>query len=351
MKLHLSVPSGGAPRTRGRGLKRWGGRRKGPLASRDRNRRGLSATGSGPRASDARVTPASLKPTVRRALGTLLLAVANTAFCAAPGSAAAQTAPRIVSIGGSVTEFVYALEAGDRLIAVDATSRHPPEATVKPNVGYMRALSAEPILALEPSLVLAVADAGPPAVLEQLRAAGVRIATIPDDPDPAGILDKARAVAAALGVSGRGEALVARLSDALDTAEESIARVGHRPRVLFLLSVGRGAPLAAGTSTSAQAIIELAGGINAISEFEDYKPISPEAFALAAPDHVLVTERTLERMGGESGVLAVPGLAITPAGRAGRLIAMDGLLLLGFGPRTPQAVEQLASHLHPELRR
>lgn len=288
---------------------------------------------------------------VRRSLGAMLLAAVNTALVVAPGSATAQTAPRVVSIGGSVTEFVYALEAGDRLIAVDATSRHPPEAIAKPSVGYMRSLSAEPILSLEPTLVLAVADAGPRATLEQLRAAGVQIVTIPDDPNPAGILDKARAVAAALDVPERGEALVARLSDALQAADDSIGRASHRPRVLFLLSVGRGAPLAAGRSTSAQAIIELAGGINAISEFEGYKPISTEAFAITAPDYVLVTQRTLERMGGESGVLAVPGLAITPAGQARRLIAMDGLLLLGFGPRTPQAIEQLAGYLHPELRR
>ena len=281
----------------------------------------------------------------------MLLAAVNAALFAGPGCATAQTAPRIVSIGGSVTEFVYALEAGDLLIAVDATSRHPPEATAKPNVGYMRALSAEPILSLEPTLVLAVADAGPRATLEQLRAAGVHLVTVPDDPSPAGIVEKARAVAAALEAPERGEALAVRLADALHAARESTAHINHRPRVLFLLSVGRGAPLAAGRSTSAQAMIELAGGINAISEFEGYKPISPEAFAIAAPDHVLVTERTLERMGGESGVLAVPGLAITPAGQARRLIAMDGLLLLGFGPRTPQAVAQLVSLLHPELRR
>ena len=119
-----------------------------------------------------------------------------------------QAVSRIVSIGGSVTEFVYALEAQDHLVAVDATSRHPPEATAKPSVGYMRALSAEPILSLDPTLVLAVADAGPPSTLEQLRAAGVRLVTIPDDPSPHGIVGKARAVAAALEVPERGEALV-----------------------------------------------------------------------------------------------------------------------------------------------
>ena len=78
----------------------------------------------------------------------MLLAALSTAFSIAPGGATAQTAPRIVSIGGSVTEFVYALEADDCLIAVDATIRYPPEATAKPSVGYMRSLSAEPMVRL-----------------------------------------------------------------------------------------------------------------------------------------------------------------------------------------------------------
>ena len=288
--------------------------------------------------------------TVSRSRAGAGLLAALGVVCGLPsGGAVAQTDSRIVSIGGSVTEFVYALDAGERLVAVDETSRYPLEATAKPNVGYVRSLSVEPILSLEPTLVLAIADAGPPAALAQLKAARTRLVTIPDDPDPAGLFEKARAVAAALGVPERGEALVARLSDELLAVHESIAHADHRPRVLFLLSIGRGAPLAAGRKTSAQAIIDLAGGINAISEFEGYKPLSPEAFAVAAPDHVLVTADTLEWMGGESGVLAVPGLAITPAGQTRRLIAMDGLLLLGFGPRTPQAVELLARHLHPEL--
>ena len=257
---------------------------------------------------------------------------------------------RLVSIGGSVTEIVYALGLADYVIAVDSTSRYPDEVASKPNVGYMRQLAAEPILALEPSLVLAVEDAGPPAVLDQLREAGLRVVLIPDDPSPLGVIDKIERVATALDEQEMGKALKARLETELNALGTAVASLQSRPRVLFLLSVdGRGTALAAGRKTSAAGIIELAGGANAMNAFEGYKPLSPEAAVAAAPDVILVTNRSLELLGGPDGLIGIPEIALTPAGQNGRIVAMDGLLLLGFGPRTGYAVEQLARRLHPGI--
>ena len=257
---------------------------------------------------------------------------------------------RVVSVGGAVTEIIYALGLSDRIVAVDSTSSYPEEAASKPNVGYMRRLAAEPILSLEPSMVLAVEDAGPPAVLDQMREAGLPVALIPDDPSPAGVLDKIERVAAALGEEEKGRALAARLKGKLDALVTAVARFPMRPRVLFLLSIGRGgALLAAGRKTAAAAIIELAGGVNAVDAFEGYKPLSPEAAVAAAPDVILVTNRSLRLLGGRAGLLGIPEIALTPAGQGRRIIAMDGLLLLGFGPRTGIAIEQLAKRLHPGI--
>lgn len=125
-----------------------------------------------------------------------------------------------------------------------------------------------------------------------------------------------------------------------------MARLERRPSVLFLLSIGGGAPLAAGRGTSAAEIITLAGGRNAVQAFEGFKPLSAEAAIAAAPDVLLVTDRSLAALGGRESLLARPELALTPAGRARRVVAMDGLLLLGFGPRTPDAALRLASALH-----
>lgn len=256
----------------------------------------------------------------------------------------------VVSIGGSVTEIVHALGQADRVVAVDSTSLYPPSAAEKPDVGYMRQLAAEPILALQPALILAAEDAGPPAVLNQLREAGVPVVLVPDEPTPHGVLDKIGIVAAALGVPARGDALRAGLRAELDGLAAKIAKVSARPRVLFVLSIGLGrVPMAAGSDTSAAGIVELAGGVNAVDGFNGFKPLSPEAAVAAAPEVLLVTDRSLELLGGESGLLAIPEIAVTPAGQARRIVAMDGLLLLGFGPRTARAIRQLASHLHPGL--
>lgn len=276
-----------------------------------------------------------------------ILALLIAASTAAP--ATAQEVERVISVGGSITEIVYELGAGERLVAVDTTSSYPPQADDLPDVGYMRQLSAEPILALEPDLLLLVEDAGPPAAIEQLRAAGVSIVTLPDQPTLDGIRQKVRLVAQALDLGEAGERLVSRIESAQQDVAARLTNLPDRPSVLFLLSVGTGAPLAAGTETSAAGIIQMAGGRNALADFSGFRPLSPEAAAATHADVVLVTDRTLERLGGRDALLSRPELAASPAAEAGRLVSMDGLLLLGFGPRTPQAVAELAKALHPDL--
>lgn len=281
-------------------------------------------------------------------------------FCAAAGAsalaaawgrarAAVPTADRLVSIGGAVTEIVFALGAGDRVIAVDSTSYYPPEAKRLPDVGYLRQLVAEPIIALDPSLVLLLEGAGPPTTIEQLRAAEVPLLVVPDDPSVGGIVEKIRVVAAAVGREAEGDALTRSIDAELTRLGAALAEAQDRPRVLFVLAAGNGRLLAAGDDTAAAGIIALAGGRNAVAGFDGYKPLSGEAAVAAAPDLLLFMDRTLDEMGGLDGVAARPELALTPAVQAGRVKAMDGLLLLGFGPRTPQAVRELAAALHPTL--
>ena len=285
---------------------------------------------------------------MRRVLGTcatlamLAWAGAAHAACELP----VQDGP-VVSIGGDVTEIVYALGAGARVVAVDITSREPKEARDLPQVGYMRQLSAEPILSLSPALILAIADSGPPQVLDQLQSAGTCLALIPDAHSTEGVIRKVEAVAAAVDRKAEGAALAAKLEAEFAALQSSLSAVKDKPRVLFLFSVGEGAPMVGGRKTSADAIITLAGGHNAIDSFEEFKPTSSEGIIAAAPDVVLVTELTLEKLGGIEGLLQRPDIAPTPAGKAKRVVAMESLLLLGFGPRTPQAIRDLATALHP----
>lgn len=258
--------------------------------------------------------------------------------------ASAQTSPqatgRIVSVGGAVTEIVNGLGLGDRLVAVDSTSLHPPE---------MRALSAEGVAALHPDLVLLSDSAGPPSAIEQMRGLGMPLTLIPDRPTPDGLADKIRAVGAALGRQGQAETMARETRDRLAAVSRAIETVTDRPKVLFLMGLGRGAPVAAGRNTAADAMIRLAGGINAIDGYDGYKPASGEAILDAAPDVLLLPAEAIDATGGRDAVLALPQFAGTPAALNDRLVAMDTLYLLGFGPRLPNAVADLARALHPGL--
>jgi iron complex transport system substrate-binding protein len=286
--------------------------------------------------------------TLRGILGACAIIAASAwAFSARADCDLPVKAGPIVSIGGDVTEIVYALGAGDRVIAVDITSRQPKVARDLPQVGYMRQLSAEPILSLSPKLIIAIADSGPPVVLDQLKAAGACLVLVPDGNSTDAVIKKVKSVAAALGREAEGAALKEKLAADFAALQSTVAGFKEQPSVLFLFSVGEGAPMVGGRETSADAIIQLSGGRNAIQDFTDFKPVSSEGMIAAQPDVLLVTELTLDQMGGIEGLLARSDVAQTPAGKNKRIVAMESLLLLGFGPRTPQAIRDLAVALHP----
>ncbi len=253
---------------------------------------------------------------------------------ASPSVASAETPQRIISVGGSVTETLFALGLGEQVVAVDSTSLYPPEAQKLPQIGYLRSLAAEPIVAIQPDLVLAEADAGPSAVLDQLREAGVPVVLVPDRPSPEGIVEKVLFVAEATDRTAEGEALAKSIAQAFLELDLQRQAATDAPSVLFLLSHS-GPPMAAGSDTSAEAVIALAGGRNVIREFSGYRPLSPEMAVEAAPDVILLTKQGVEAMGGLDKVYDHPALGLTPAAKNKRIFAYDALLLLGFGPRTP----------------
>jgi iron complex transport system substrate-binding protein len=249
---------------------------------------------------------------------------------------------RIVSVGGAVTETVFALGAGDEVVAVDTSSVYPDATKRLPKVGYQRTLSAEGILALSPDLVIVSAEAGPPAAIEQLRSAGVRVERMPG----ARTLDEAVARITEVGAAlGRPAATLAKRVSREGAA--AIARAPARgPRFVLVYARGAGVLMVAGGDTGGSAMVELAGGRNAVAPIRGYKPLSAEVLIEAAPDVIVVPARGLASLGGEAGLLAVPGVADTPAGRSRRIVAFDDLLLLGFGPRLPHAIDELARRLH-----
>jgi iron complex transport system substrate-binding protein len=257
----------------------------------------------------------------------------------------------VVAIGGTVTEIVYALGAGASLVGVDTSSTYPEPATQLPQVGYQRRLSAEGVLSLQPSVVLATIEAGPPAALSQLQSAGVPLLFVPATVTVAGAQAKIRLIAQALGRTTQGELLVQRLNQEMAETTTIVSRQPSTPKVLFIYARGQGTMQVAGRDTAAAAMITLAGGVNAIEAYEGYKPLTAEAVVTAAPDVIVLPARGLDSVGGVKGLLTIPGITLTPAGQQQRIVALDDLYLLGFGPRTGQAVRELASFLHTSLPR
>ncbi|MBV7378009.1 heme/hemin ABC transporter substrate-binding protein [Maritimibacter dapengensis] len=253
-------------------------------------------------------------------------------------------ADRVLSIGGSVTEIVYALGEQERLVGRDSTSTFPTEATALPDVGYIRQLSPEGVLSVNPDLIISETGAGPLEAVELLRAADVPFIEVADGYTEEAVLQKIRDVAKALDVTEKGEDLAASVSADLDEAEAVAANV-EPLRVLFILSTAGGRITAAGENTSASAIIELAGGMNAIQGVEGYKQVSDEAITVAAPDVILMMDRSGDHAASDDDLFAHPAIAGTPAAQTQSVVRMDGLLLLGFGPRVGEAVRTLAGEL------
>lgn len=249
---------------------------------------------------------------------------------------------RIVSVGGGLTEIIYALGAEKELVGVDTTSLYPQAATKLPSVGYARALSSEGILALSPTLVLASEDAGPPAVLRQISTAGVPVTVLSANDQFEGVIERIKRVGAVVDRDAQASQLESQLTQEWQRVRAPIlARKTVAPRVLFILSHSPGSVMVGGRGTSADAMISYAGARNAVDGFNGFKPLTPEAVIAAQPDIVLLTEQGMQVVGGVDGVLKLPGLAHTPAGQKRRIVALEAMFMLGFGPRLPQALAAL----------
>jgi iron complex transport system substrate-binding protein len=289
---------------------------------------------------------------VRALAAAVVVMVAVLAACGGGDDDASAARERIVPVNGDLAEVVYALGLGDQVVGTDISATYPPEAAATPKIGYQRTLVAETILSYEPTVVLADDNAGPPEVLDQLQAAGVRVVEVPKQTDLTAPAAKIRAVAEALGESERGEELVAGLEADLAAAREeadaAVARSG-RPKVLALYLRGEAVQLTFGEGSGVDAVIEAAGGTDVGTEMgvEDTAQLSIESIIAAEPDILLVTTTGLESVGGVDGLVALPGLDRTPAGRDRRVVALEDQYLYGLGPRTGQLVGELAAQFHP----
>ncbi|MEM1333262.1 MAG: ABC transporter substrate-binding protein [Actinomycetota bacterium] len=258
-----------------------------------------------------------------------------------------ESTERIIPADGDLAEIVFALGLGDQVVATDLSATFPPAADAKPEIGYQRALSPEPILAFEPTVILATEVAGPPETLSDLEDLGVPVVIIPSPATPEGPGVKIRAVADALGVSELG----AELADGVDAGITEVAAAApddSSPKVVALYVRGENTQLVLGTESPLGWMIDAVGATNVAVELgvDTAVPINIEAMIQAAPDVIIIPSAGLESVGGLEGFLEIPGFAETPAGQAGRVLAYDDQYLLGNGPRTPDLLAEMLRDVH-----
>ncbi|MEM9566205.1 MAG: ABC transporter substrate-binding protein, partial [Actinomycetota bacterium] len=253
---------------------------------------------------------------------------------------------RIIPLDGTVAEVVFALGLGDNVVATDLSATFPAEADALPEIGYQRALAAEPIAAFEPTVLLATDIAGPDGTLDDLRALGYPVVIVPNDATADGPGRKIRAVAAALGVPGRGEALASEVDQTIEAI--SVAGDGDGgPRVAALYIRGTTAQLVLGRDSATHWLIGAAGGVDIADELDidETVPVTAEAILRVDPEVLLVPAAGLASVDGIDGLLAIEGLDRTSAGQAGRVLTYDDQLLLGNGPRVGDLLAELQAEL------
>lgn len=247
---------------------------------------------------------------------------------------------RIVSIGPATTELILALGGEQSLVATDVSS---PEPRGVPKVGYHRALAAEGILSLSPTLVVGSDEMGPNSTLDQLRRANVKVEVMATAPTLANLNERIDTLAHLLSDQAAGSKLKEEIAAQSDTLAAQ-AKQNKPLKVAFLL-LHKGQPTSiAGGNTTASALVTLAGGVNPVAGLHDYKPVSTESLIELQPDLVLVSGRDWQQYQDPDAVLSqVPALSATPAGKNKAIHAIDGHALQGgLSLRSLQQANQIA---------
>lgn len=256
------------------------------------------------------------------------------------------TYERIASLDGSITETLFALGHGDKVIAVDVTSTYPADQLSEvPRLGHVRQLNVEGVLAAQPDLIILTEESKEMPAVQQLQETNIELLFLAGEDNLDAPVKMAKTIAEKLGGEVEATAIAEKIENQKAQLQGLREAKSTTPKVLFIYARGTGNMMVAGTDTPAQEMIELAGGQNAVTEFDGFQALSAEGLLQVQPDAILLFESGLQSLGGKEGLMQVEGIAQTPAGKNDRFIAMDGLYLLGFTPRAGEAALELAEAL------
>lgn len=275
------------------------------------------------------------------------------ALAGAPRPAAAQggaSTERVVAVSKQINEFMYAIGAQGVLVGRDLTSIYPPAILKLTSVGYHRALNAEGIISLRPTLFLTDGNFGPAEVSAQLEKVGVPILTI----RPGESVDSAAALLVALGKRFHREHAADSVAAAMKkniaaVLKDTLRWVGKpHPRVL-IIHFGQIANnyLALKRGSIGDQMLRWAGAENAVDSAGGMLGLTPEIIAKTAPDIIVATDVGFDRYGSAEKFAAMPGVDLTPAAKNHRIYRIDETDVMYYGPRTPEAVRRLEGFFHP----
>jgi iron complex transport system substrate-binding protein len=276
----------------------------------------------------------------------LLSAVVLLASCRFGNKKANNGKERIVCVSKQLTELLFALHQGDKIVGVDLSSTFPPEATKLATVGYHRLLNAEGIVSLDPSVVVHQGDVAPPNVMPQLKQIGIPIKVYP----AAVTLDSTKLLIGQLanefGEDTAAKRILAKLDTDLAKADSLVKTFPAKPRVLILhFGRQRNQYFVIGTRGAANEMIKLSGGVNA-ADTSSFRNLSPEAILKTQPDVILATDFGYDRLGSKEKFADLPGIALTPAFRNGKIYRVEEHDLVYFGPRSGEVILNLARLIH-----
>lgn len=248
---------------------------------------------------------------------------------------------KIVSLNGAISEILVQLGLEENLVGVDVTSTYPSSLSALPQLGHSRNLSVEGLLSTLPDVVVSIKGSLAPEKVQQIQEAGIRLEQLDQEFSEEGLYTLIDRVAALFQAEEKG----ASLKKSIQAKMKDLDANKNWGRVLFIYARGAGNLMVAGAETPAEAFIELAGGTNAAEGFEGFKPLTAEALLLADPDCFLMFESGLNSLEGPKGLLSIPGVSETKAGKSEHILTMDGQLMLGFGPRLPEALAEIQSKI------
>lgn len=250
------------------------------------------------------------------------------------------TAQRVVVLANGVAEIIQSLNGQSIIVGRDISSTEDSLSEI-PIVTSGHQVLPEKVISLKPDLVIIDASTGPKAAIDSIKAAGITVIETPESWSLKDLPAKVRAVGRAVGAVDQAELLVDQLNQSLKTSA-----INNAPRVAFLYLRGTSSIyLIGGPGSGADSLLEAIGAVDVGAQNLDrpFNTLTAESLAALNPDVIVVMSKGLESVGGIDGLLKLPGVAQTKAGKNSAVIDVDDSLLLSFGPRTPSLVEALAT--------